>query len=124
MTNKANKADPLPPAGGGQVERPVRPRAWMTRESALRMQGGGNAKGAVPVHGKRSSAAVIPLYDQAALDAALSLWPRDCRLCVNYTTALGGCMSTVRCVDSDQYSATAPHQYWLPGPNDKGNRPA
>lgn len=45
-------------------------------------------------------------------DAALNLWPRDCRLCGNYTTASGGCVSTLRCVDSNQYKATTPRQYW------------
>ena len=45
-------------------------------------------------------------------DAALNLWPRDCRLCGNYTTASGGCVSVLRCVDSNQYKATAPRQYW------------
>ena len=58
-----------------------------------------------------------PLYDQAALDAALALWPRDCRLCAKFTTQTGGCTSTVQCVDSDQYKATAPRQYWVSGPN-------
>lgn len=53
-----------------------------------------------------------PLYDKSTVDAALNLWPRDCRLCANYTTASGGCVSTVQCVDSDQYRATAPRQYW------------
>jgi hypothetical protein len=46
------------------------------------------------------------------IEAALNLWPRDCRLCANYTTASGGCISTVKCVDSDQFRATAPRQYW------------
>ena len=45
-------------------------------------------------------------------DAALSLWPRDCRLCANYTTASGGCVSAIRCVDSDQYKATPSRQFW------------
>ena len=45
-------------------------------------------------------------------DAALNLWPRDCRLCANFTTASGGCVSILRCVDSNQYKATAPRQFW------------
>ena len=42
--------------------------------------------------------------------------PRDCRLCANFTTQTGGCISTVQCVDSAQYKATAPRQYWIAGP--------
>ena len=49
---------------------------------------------------------------RAEANAALNLWPRDCRLCANYTTASGGCTSAVRCVDSDQFQATTPRQYW------------
>jgi hypothetical protein len=49
---------------------------------------------------------------RADATAALNLWPRDCRLCANFTTATGGCTSTVQCVDSDQYRATRPRQYW------------
>lgn len=58
-----------------------------------------------------------PLYDQAALDAALNLWPRDCRLCANFTTKTGGCVSVVQCVDSMQFKATPPRQYWVLAPN-------
>ena len=58
-----------------------------------------------------------PLYDQAALDAALNLWPRDCRLCANFTTKTGGCVSVVQCVDSMQFKATPPRQYWVSAPN-------
>jgi hypothetical protein len=46
-----------------------------------------------------------------------ALWPRDCRLCAKFTTQTGGCTSTVQCVDSDQYKATVPRQYWVSGPN-------
>ena len=38
------------------------PTYWMTWESKYRLEQGGNAKGAVPVHAKRSSTAIIPLY--------------------------------------------------------------
>ena len=58
-----------------------------------------------------------PLYDQAALDTALNLWPRDCRLCANFTTRTGGCVSVVQCVDSMQFKATPPRQYWVSAPN-------
>ena len=37
---------------------------------------------------------------------------RDCRLCANFTTASGGCVSVLRCVESDQFKKTTPHQYW------------
>lgn len=53
----------------------------------------------------------------AARDAALNLWPRDCRLCAHYTTQSGGCTSLAQCVDSAQFKATAPRQYWISGPN-------
>ena len=59
----------------------------------------------------------VPLYDQAALDAALNLWPRDCRLCAHFTTQTGGCTSAVQCVDSAQFKTTPPRQYWAAGPN-------
>jgi hypothetical protein len=55
------------------------------------------------------------LYDQAALDAALNLWPRDCRLCANYRDGLthaAHCVSVLRCEDSSAYRATQPVQFW------------
>lgn len=45
---------------------------WMTKESKRRIAFGGNCKGAVPVHGKPSAAAVLPLYDQDELDATVA----------------------------------------------------
>jgi hypothetical protein len=110
-------------AGVASLQRPVRPRAWLYT----------NAAGALAVHTNTElvrfeadmraaqehpgAHSMEPLYDQAALDAALALWPRDCRLCAKFTTQTGGCTSTVQCVDSDQYKATAPRQYWVSGPN-------
>ncbi len=47
------------------------PVAWMTRESQHRLAAGGNCKGAVPVHGKRSATATIPLY--AAMSATADI---------------------------------------------------
>lgn len=44
------------------VAAPVAPYAWMTGESQRRLAAGGNCKGAVPVHGKPSATATIPLY--------------------------------------------------------------
>jgi hypothetical protein len=38
------------------------PVAWMSNESAHRLKHGGNSKGAVPVHAKRSNTSKIPLY--------------------------------------------------------------
>lgn len=55
---------------------------------------------------------------EAARNAALNLWPRDCRLCANFTTKSGGCTSVVQCVDSMQFKATAPRQYWVVGKTD------
>lgn len=53
------------------------------------------------------------------LDDALSaiVAGRDCRLCAHFTTKSGGCVSVVQCVDSKQFKATVPRQYWIPGPN-------
>lgn len=45
---------------------------WMTRESRLRLRDGGNCKGAVPVHGKRSNAACLPLFDRATLNVVVA----------------------------------------------------
>jgi hypothetical protein len=48
--------------------------------------------------------------DAAERDA---LWAAaDCRLCANFTTKSGGCVSLVQCVDGSQYKATPPRQYW------------
>ena len=59
----------------------------------------------------------LPERVRAALDAALNLWPRDCRLCAHFTTQAGGCVSVVQCVDSMQFKATTPRQYWIAGPD-------
>jgi len=84
---------------------------------------------AVPPHGPHRAVMLAevppargPLYDQAALDAALNLWPPDCRLCANFTTKTGGCVSVVQCVDSMQFKATPPRQYWASAPNAAVNR--
>lgn len=51
---------------------PSQPVAYMTREAVRRLADGGNCKGAVPVHLKRSKVACIPLYaDQPARIASL-----------------------------------------------------
>jgi len=67
------------PIAAGPNDVTVRARFWMTRESEWRLANGGNSKGAVPVHGKPSSTAVIPLYDQAALDAAVAAEREACK---------------------------------------------
>lgn len=54
----------------------------------------------------------VRLVDAAAVDAALALWPRDCRVCANFTTASGGCVAVLRCVDSSGYTPTRPRQFW------------
>ena len=42
----------------------AKPLGWITRESRRRLtEDGGNCKGAVPVHHKPSSAAIIPVFD-------------------------------------------------------------
>jgi hypothetical protein len=51
------------------------------------------------------------------VDSALSLSLQDCRLCANYTTNAGGCVSLVQCVDGAQFKGTTPRQYWTAGPN-------
>jgi hypothetical protein len=65
----------------------------------------------------RAATAECSEHWQAKFDAALNLWPRDCRLCAHFTTQTGGCTSTVQCVDSMQFKATTPRQYWIAGPN-------
>jgi hypothetical protein len=108
----ATDTPPLPPAVGAQVERVVRPRAWQWLNTGI-------LRKKLPLTAEPG--AWTPLYDQAALDAALNLWPRDCRLCAHFTTKTGGCVSLVQCVDSMQFKATAPRQYWISGPNAKLN---
>jgi hypothetical protein len=102
--------------GGDSMIWSVKPRAFMhadgrvvsaaTKEAAQR--DGGAMLSSLSGHD-------LPLYDQAAIDSALSLWPRDCRMCAHYTTKSGGCRSVVQCVDAIQFKATAPHQYWRRG---------
>jgi hypothetical protein len=98
-------------SSGSPLERHVRPAAWRWGVERLR----GRPEWRYSIFQTRKEA--VPLYDQAALDAALNLWPRDCRLCANYTTKTGGCISVVQCVDSAQFKATAPRQYWVTRPN-------
>jgi hypothetical protein len=100
-------------AGAGPVERVVRPAAWALEKD------GRPYKLMYERDQRGDFYSWAPLYDQAALDAALNLWPRDCRLCANYTTQTGGCVSVVQCVDSAQFKATTPRQYWISGPNDR-----
>ena len=45
--------------------------AWMTEESKYRLALGGNCKGAVPVHGKPSATAKIPLYTMPPKSASV-----------------------------------------------------
>ena len=48
----------------GHSAAPVQePMAWISQESAHRLKHGGNSKGAVPVHAKRSNTSKIPLYN-------------------------------------------------------------
>ena len=61
------------------------PCAWMTEESARRLVDGGNCKGAVPVHSKRSTTAKIPMYDQAEINAAVAAERERCAaVCKGY----------------------------------------
>lgn len=110
---------PLKPAGGTPVDCHARPVAWaMSRNDGLVLD-----VICPDEHDSHEGEYTRPLYDRAALDAALALWPRDCRLCAKFTTQTGGCTSTVQCVDSDQYKATTPRQYWVSGPNVADRRP-
>lgn len=67
---------------------------------------------AVCTEGGWHSAEVAQANVALILAAPELLTQRDCRLCAHYTAASGGCRSVVKCVDSDQYAATAPRQYW------------
>ena len=39
----------------------------------------------------------------------------DCRLCANFTTKTGGCVSVFKCVEGSRFKATAPLRYWMVG---------
>ena len=117
-------------AGVGPVERGVRPRAWacvwpdeagcggggfvtLDERTALNYMAGAIESADSGIRTCRP--ALVPLYDQAALDAALALWPRDCRLCAHYRDGLthaAHCVSVLRCEDSSAYRATQPVQFW------------
>lgn len=109
-------------AVGSPLEPTVRPRAWYVERVAPGKRDNGMKLGP---WWKREQAEewaddrheLRTLYDQTTLDAALNLWPRDCRLCANFTTQAGGCVSVVQCVDSMQFKATTPRQYWIAGSN-------
>lgn len=105
-----------PPAAGVPVERMLRPLVWARKDQLQHASTRGGLMCAMYPNTDRR-ADLQPLYDQAALDAALNLWPRDCRLCANFTTRTGGCVSVVQCVDSMQFKATPPRQYWVSAPN-------
>lgn len=105
-TTEATDTPEAVPAVGAHVDQGVRPRALLLahkdgRETLHPINEYGTAY-------RDTAVSETLLYDQSA---------RDCRLCVNFTTKSGGCTSTVQCVDSDQYKATAPRQYWVSGPN-------
>jgi hypothetical protein len=58
---------------------------------------------------------VAQMVDASVLDAALALWPRDCRLCAHFRDGLthaAHCVSALRCEDSSAYQATQPVQFW------------
>jgi hypothetical protein len=102
-------------AGVAPLQRSVRPRALLLthkdgRETLHPMD-------AYAIAYRDTAVSETVLYDQAALDSALNLWPRDCRLCAHFTTQAGGCVSVVQCVDSMQFKATTPRQYWIAVPN-------
>jgi hypothetical protein len=52
-----------------------------------------------------------------ALRAALSQAEPviDCRTCRHYTTASGGCLSVIKCVDGVAYQRAGIRQYWRDG---------
>ena len=95
------------------VNETIRPRAWIGRGVLT-----GSLFAALEEDPRSDACGPWdPLYDQTAIDAALNLWPRDCRLCAHFTTKAGGCVSVVQCVDSMQFKATPPRQYWISLPN-------
>ena len=49
-----------------------KPVAWMTEESKYRLLSGGNCRGSVPVHSKKSHVSTIPLYSESQLKNAFS----------------------------------------------------
>lgn len=113
---------PTTPAVGSQLVRGVRPVAWAD-DKVMAGQVGNCASDAAKTYWQRSNQfgrmmadkLVHPLYDQGALDAALNLWPRDCRLCAHFRDGLtqaAHCVSVLRCEDSSAYRATQPVQFW------------
>jgi len=50
------------------------PFAWMSNESAYRLKHGGNSKGTVPVHAKKSTASKIPLYTRPQTTQEPAAW--------------------------------------------------
>lgn len=55
----------------------------------------------------------------AELQTAL-MGARDCRTCRNFTTASGGCVSVLRCVDGSSYKRQGVVQMWEAAPVDAG----
>jgi hypothetical protein len=116
------KTDKSRGAVAGQVQRSVRPCAYRLRDAEASTRYGRDIYvffAADEFHESEQARAAIatlaPLYDQAALDAALALWPRDCRLCAHYRDGLthaAHCVSVLRCEDSSAYRATQPVQFW------------
>ena len=114
-TSNATDTPPAAPAVGAHVDWGVRPRALLLTHTDGRETLHPMSQYAIAYRDTAVSEAL--LYDQAAIDAVLNLWPRDCRLCAHFTTQAGGCVSVVQCVDSMQFKATTPRQYWIAGPN-------
>lgn len=109
-----------PGAVAGQVDQGVRPVAWMWMQAAW-LEGDVRGRGWYSRIDRQKPRMpwmennLQPLYDQAALDAALALRPRDCRLCAHYRDGLthaAHCVSVLRCEDSSAYRATQPVQFW------------
>jgi hypothetical protein len=49
-----------------------KPFAWMTKESERNLKRGGNCKGTVPVHGRQSHVATVPIYSSSRIADDLS----------------------------------------------------
>ena len=117
----ATEPPPLPLAVGAQVQRGVRPCAYRLRDTEAQSW---LYYSDDELHAA-AKATLDPLYDRAtldeAMDAALKLWPRDCRLCAHFRDGLthaAHCVSVLRCEDSSAYRATQPVQFWEKRPQE------
>jgi hypothetical protein len=103
--------DDTPQAVGAPLERHVRPveperdARWALATEVAR---GRMAGGWVPV----AADLVLALHDRLNTLAAEKPRLLDCRTCRHHTTATGGCVSVLRCIDGSAYQQAGVRQCW------------